>query len=184
LKALTFDEYERLSSEGGPVPVFREIPGDLLTPVSAFLAISARSARAFLLESVVVGERLARYSFLGRDPVLTLEQRGGTGVEHDDAGTRALPGDLLTLLRARLGPHAAEVPGLPRFTGGAVGYLTYDAVRLFEAVPDRHGSSDGLLASFSLYRSLVAFDHVRQRIVLIANAPPGKRAAFDRSRDT
>ncbi len=183
MKALTFEEYDELSAGGGPVPVYREIPGDLLTPVSAFLSISARSDRAFLLESVVGGERLARYSFLGRDPEWTLEQRGGSVLEHAGARTRALTGDLLTLLRSRLGPHAAEVPGLPRFTGGAVGYLTYDAVRLFETVPDRHGASEGLLASFSFYRSLVAFDHVRQRIVLIANAAPGERAEFDDARD-
>jgi anthranilate synthase component 1 len=71
------------------------------------------------------------------------------------------------------------VPGLPRFTGGAVGYLSYDAARLFEALPDRHAPSDAPLASFSFYRSLVAFDHVLQRIVLIAGTEPGSRAAYD-----
>jgi len=73
------------------------------------------------------------------------------------------------------------VPGLPRLTGGAVGYVSYDAVRLFERVPDRH-PPDGLpLASFSFYRSLVAFDHARQRIVLVADAEPGSRPAFERA---
>mgnify|MGYP003694576811 CR=1 FL=1 len=71
------------------------------------------------------------------------------------------------------------MPGLPRFTGGAVGYLSYDAARLFERLPDRHAPSDAPLASFSFYRSLVAFDHVLQRIVLIADAEPGSRAAYD-----
>ena len=70
-------EYERLSAGGGPVPVFREVPGDLWTPVSAFAALSARSERAFLLESVVGGERIARYSFLGRDPVRTVQSMRG-----------------------------------------------------------------------------------------------------------
>ena len=73
-------------------------------------------------------------------------------------------------------PPPAEIPDLPRFTGGVVGYLTYDAARLFERLPDRHGAAQGTLASFSLYRSLVAFDHVRQRLVLIAHAAPGSRA--------
>ena len=63
MKALLFDEYERLSEKGGWVPVYRELPGDLLTPVSAFQALAARAPRAFLLESVIGGERLARYSF-------------------------------------------------------------------------------------------------------------------------
>jgi anthranilate synthase component I len=170
VKALSFEEYDRLSAGGGLVPVYREVPGDLRTPVSAFLALSARSSRAFLLESVVGGERIARYSFLGRDPVETVEVRGRGD-------------DLLGALRSRLGAPAAEVPGLPRLTGGAVGYLSYDAVRLFERVPDRH-APDGLpLASFSFYRSLVAFDHARQRIVLVADAEPGSRTAFERAQD-
>jgi len=170
MKSLSFEEYERLSGGGGLVPVYREVPGDLSTPVSAFLALSARSPRAFLLESVVGGERIARYSFIGRDPVETVEVRGRGD-------------DLLGALRARLGRPAAEVPGLPRLTGGAVGYLGYDAVRLFERIPDRH-KPDGLpLASFSFYRSLVAFDHARQRIVLVADAEPGRRAAFERAQD-
>ena len=170
MKSLAFEDYERLSGGGGLVPVYREVPGDLSTPVSAFLALSPRSSRAFLLESVVGGDRIARYSFIGRDPVETVEARGRGD-------------DLLGALRARLGPPAAEVPGLPRLTGGAVGYLSYDAVRLFERIPDRH-PPDGLpLASFSFYRSLVAFDHARQRIVLVADAEPGSRAAFERAQD-
>ena len=166
MRRLSFEEYDRFSASGGLVPVFREVPGDLLTPVSAFMALTGASRRAFLLESVVGGENVARYSFVGRDPVDTVEARGGAF-------------DLLSVLRARLGPPAAEVPGLPRFTGGAVGYLAYDAVRLFERVPQRHGTSDAPVASFSFYRSLVAFDHVSQRLVLIADAEPGRRAAFE-----
>jgi anthranilate synthase component I len=170
MKSLSFEEYERLSAGGGLVPVYREVPGDLSTPVSAFLTLSPRSSRAFLFESVVGGDRIARYSFIGRDPVETVEAHGRAD-------------DLLGALRARMGAPAAEVPGLPRLTGGAVGYLSYDAVRLFERIPDRH-PPDGLpLASFSFYRSLVAFDHARQRIVLVADAEPGSRTAFERAQE-
>jgi len=179
MRALSFAEYERLSAGGGLVPVFREVPGDLWTPVSAFAALSARSERAFLLESVVGGERIARYSFLGRDPVLTIEAWGTRVVERRGSERREVDQPLLAALRARMGPPAAEVPGLPRFTGGAVGYLSYDAARLFESLPDRHAPSDAPLASFSFYRSLVAFDHVLQRIVLIADTEPGSRSAYD-----
>jgi anthranilate/para-aminobenzoate synthase component I len=168
MNSLGYEEYERLSEGGRTVPVFREVPGDLRTPVSAFLSLAARAERAFLLESVLGGERLARYSFLGRDPVARLEVRGGKVVVHDAEGTREEKDGLLGALRARLGAHPAEVPGLPRFTGGAVGYLTWDAARLFERLPDRHGAARGVVASFAFFRSLVAFDHVRQRLVLIA----------------
>jgi anthranilate synthase component 1 len=181
VKALRYDDYDRLSGAGGLVPVFRELPGDLLTPVSAFLALAAGRERAFLLESVVGGERIARYSFLGRDPVATLEVRDGRVLESDADGTRTLPGGLLQALRARLGRPAAEVPSLPRFTGGAVGYLSYDAVRLFEKVPDRHPPDASPAARFCFYRSLVAFDHVLQRLVLIADAEPGRRAAYEQA---
>ena len=84
------------------MPVFREMPGDLLTPVSAFLALAARSERAFLLESVVGGERLARYSFLGRDPVATLEVRGGRSSCATPPGRASEETALLDALRARL----------------------------------------------------------------------------------
>jgi anthranilate synthase component 1 len=183
VNSLGWEQYQRLSEPGGWVPVFRELPGDLLTPVSAFLALSARSERAFLLESVIGGERIARYSFIGRDPVDTLEARGGAVVSRHAGRTEPVAGGLLEAVRARLGPPAVEVPGLPRFTGGAVGYLAYDAVRLFERIPDRHRAGAETLASFSFYRSLVAFDHVRQRLVLIADAAPGARKEFERAQD-
>jgi anthranilate synthase component I len=185
VKRLSFEEYERLSAGGGPVPVFRWIAGDLLTPVSAFLSLARGRERAFLLESVVGGERLARYSFLGRDPVETLEARGTQVFSRDDAGLLRDTGeDLLGALRRRLGVRAAAVPELPRFTGGAVGYLAYDAIRLFERIPERHPAPDAPLAAFSIYRSIVAFDHVSQRLALIALAEPASRMAFDAASDT
>jgi len=181
MKALSYDEYQRLSEGGLSVPVFRELAGDLRTPVSAFFSLGTRSERAFLLESVLGGERLARYSFLGRDPVARLEVSGGKVLVQDDSGAREATAGLMSALRERLGPPPAEVPGLPRFTGGAVGYLTWDAARLFERLPDQHGATLGTVASFAFYRSLVAFDHVRQRLVLMALAAPGSRAEYDRA---
>jgi anthranilate synthase component 1 len=76
-----------------------------------------------------------------------------------------------------------EVEGLPRFTGGAVGYLGYDAIRLFERIPDRHEAGDAPVAAFSFYRAIVAFDHVLQHLILIANVEPGKRAAYERAQE-
>ena len=183
MKALSYEDYQRLSEGGRPVPVFREIPGDLRTPVSAFLSLGTRAERAFLLESVLGGERLARYSFLGRNPVSTLEVRDGRVFVGDGSGETELEEGLLDALRSRLSSPPAEIPGLPRFTGGAVGYLHYDAARLFERVPDRHGASHGTVASFCFYNSLVAFDHVGQRLVLIAIAEPGSRAAFQAAQE-
>ncbi|MCM2256985.1 MAG: anthranilate synthase component I family protein [Vicinamibacteria bacterium] len=178
LRALSRQEYDALARGGASVPVFRELPGDLLTPLSAWLALCAGRERSFLLESVTGGERVARYSFLGRDPEAVVEQRGARVFVRDTDGERESDLDLLATLRRRLGPPAAEVAGLPRFTGGAVGYLTWDAVRLFERLPDRHGAGAGRLAAFGFHRQLVAFDHARQRLVLIAHASPSDPGAY------
>src|SRR6266446_5998909 len=127
MNELTYDEYERLSAGGALVPVFREIPGDLKTPVSAFLSLAARSERAFLLESVVGGERLARYSFLGRDPVATLELRGDGLVVRDGQGFRE------AVLRAKEYIAAGDI---------------------FQVVLSRRQSVDCALDPFTVYRAL------------------------------
>ena len=111
MKALSYEEYQRLSEGGLSVPVFRELPGDLRTPVSAFLSLASRAERAFLLESVLGGERLARYSFLGRDPVARLEVQDGKIVLQDASGSHEQAAGLMAALRERLGPPPAEVPG-------------------------------------------------------------------------
>jgi anthranilate synthase component 1 len=177
VRSLAHHDYARLSEAGRLVPVYREVPGDLLTPVSAFLALGHGRQRAFLLESVVGGEQVARYSFLGRDPHQALELRA-SALHEEDAGPR-----FLDALRRSLVPGSVRVPGLPRFTGGAVGYLAYDAVRLFAPGLHRALPADAVLASFAVYRSLVAFDHARQRLVLISHAEPGRRAAWEAAQD-
>jgi anthranilate synthase component 1 len=181
IRHLTFEEYERLSDGAELVPVFRELPGDLLTPVSAFLALEGRSDHAFLLESVIGGEQVARYSFIGAGPEARVEVRNGFLFE--GMGGSPAPGDLFSWLRRRLESASAEVGGLPRFTGGAVGFLSYDAVRLFEKLKSRHPASQVPEASFSLYKRIVAFDHVLQRVVLIADTKPGSRRAFEDAQD-
>ncbi len=145
MKALSYDDYQRLSEGGLSVPVFRELPGDLRTPVSAFFSLGARSERAFLLESVLGAERLARYSFLGRDPIARLEVRDGKVVVQDDSGTHEATAGLMSALRERLGPPPAEIPDLPRFTGGAVGYLDLGRRAALRAAarPARRGFGHG-----------------------------------------
>jgi len=182
-----FAAFRKLARRGNLVPVCDVLLADLLTPVGAFLRLApgSRAPRAFLLESVEGGERLARYSFLGRDPFevircgrrgATLESRGR--VERHDAG-------LFDLLRRRLSRfHPVRLPGLPPFSGGAIGYLAYDAVRLAENIPATHPDDVGLDdAVFMLFDGLVAFDHVRQAIWIIRNVftegPGSLRAKYD-----
>ncbi len=168
----TFDEFKELAQRGTFVPVWKEIVADLLTPVSAFLKIAEHSDYAFLLESVEGGEHVGRYSFLGKDPFLILRSRGGKTIV-DRAGETSESGKpFIATLRELMASFSSPfVPGLPRFTGGAVGYLGYDAAAWFEPVtlqPPDGGAQDD--AGFMLFDTVLAFDHVRHRILIIANA--------------
>ena len=177
MKQTSFEEFETLARRGTFVPVCKEIMADLLTPVSAFLKIAEHSDYAFLLESVEGGEQVARYSFLGKDPFLILRSRGGrTIVEREgectESGTPFLD-ELRSTMETFQSPH---VPGLPRFTGGAVGFLGYDAVPWFEPVPvppAAEGDPVSDEAGFMVFDTVLAFDHVQHRILLMANARVG-----------
>jgi anthranilate synthase component I len=167
----TFEEFKELAQHGTFVPVYKEIVADLLTPVSAFLKIAEHSDYAFLLESVEGGEQVGRYSFLGKDPFLILRSRGGkTIVDRAGVTSESDKPFIATLRELMAGFHSPFVPGLPRFTGGAVGYLGYDAAAWFEPVT-LQGETDGRdEAGFMLFDTVLAFDHVRHRILIIANA--------------
>jgi anthranilate synthase component 1 len=167
----TYDEFKELAQRGTFVPVCKEIVADLLTPVSAFLKIAEHSDYAFLLESVEGGEQVARYSFLGKDPFLVLRARGGTTtIEQAGEVTESDQPFVSTVRELMARYHAPFVPGLPRFTGGAVGYLGYDAAAWFEPVALQPTQADDEEACFMLFDTVLAFDHVRHRILIIANA--------------
>jgi anthranilate synthase component 1 len=182
LNRTDFDTFRRYAGQAPLVPVCREVLADLLTPVSAFLRIDGPTVDSFLLESVEGGERVARYSFLGRDPFLTLTIRGGrmttrdarTGEEDSVEAANPVAGLRTVLSRYR----AARVPGLPRFSGGAVGWFAYDSVRWIEALldapPDDLAHEDVVLKFFD---TLLAFDHARQRILILAHAHVGDAAS-------
>jgi anthranilate synthase component 1 len=167
----TFDEFRELAQRGTFVPVCKEIVADLLTPVSAFLKVAEHAEHAFLLESVEGGEQVGRYSFLGKDPFLLLRSRRGRTIV-DRAGDRAESDRpfIETLRELMAGFHAPFVAGLPRFTGGAVGYLGYDAAAWFEPVTLQPATEEEDEAGFMLFDTVLAFDHVRHRILIIANA--------------
>ena len=158
-------------------PETREVPADLETPVSAYLKL-ARGPYSYLLESVEGGERLARYSFVGVDPYLVLTLRGEQAELRWLAGPRAGTRerrpcrDPLDLIQAELARrHMEPVPGMPRFYGGAVGYLAYEIAARFEPrvpVPDRDAL--GLPeAVFMFSDALLLFDHVRHTARLVAH---------------
>jgi anthranilate synthase component 1 len=175
VKLTTYDEFVELARRGTFVPVCKELMADLLTPVSAFLKIAEHSDYAFLLESVEGGEQVGRYSFLGKDPFLVVRAKGdATRIEHAGTVTESADALVPTLRRLMADYRSPYVPELPRFTGGAVGFLGYDASSWFEPVPLSAGT-DGPAAEtdqagFMLFDTVLAFDHVQHRLLIIANA--------------
>lgn len=177
----TLDEFRTLAT--GPanlIPVYREFAADLETPVSVYIKLMSESGSSFLLESVEGGEQVGRYSFVGVNPggMITLNGQAVTRETAKGRVTRSLKEgeDVLDVLKEELDQYVpVDVPGLPRFNGGAVGYLGYDVVRFFEKLPDTASSMlDIPDAIFLLADTLVVFDHARHRLIILANAHVGQ----------
>ncbi len=197
----SLDDFRRLAAgPANLIPVYREFAADLETPVSVYLKLMDAPGSSFLLESVEGGEQVGRYSFVGVNPraILTLQGRTVTWMEEQrsrgaeeqgsvDSPQSPLPTphslirnrqlasgeDFLDVLKAEVQRYTqAQLPGLPRFNGGAVGYLGYDVVRDFERLPE---TAERVLdipdAVYLLADTLVVFDHARHRLLILANTP-------------
>ncbi|MCB0099320.1 MAG: anthranilate synthase component I, partial [Caldilineaceae bacterium] len=170
----TLEEVRQLADRGNLIPIYRELPADLETPVSVYLKLRASTGGpSFLLESVEKGEQVGRYSFIGVHAPMTVTAWGNQ-VTIGGAGGAVLerqqgnPFDLVKDLLA--GRQAVKVPGLPTLAGGVVGYFAYDMVRFIERLPET-ASRDLDVADMMLLFSdnLVVFDHVRHRLLVVAN---------------
>lgn len=171
---LSKDEFKRIAKRNNLVPVYRKVLADTETPVSAFLKLKTEGY-AFLLESAEGGERFGRYSFLGTEPSLVVKAKNGV-VTIEDAGGRIIESrqtkDPLEAVKKVMSAYSpAQIDGLPLFFGGAVGYVSYDAVRYFEKIPDDTKDDLGLPDMvFMLTDTLFVFDHLKHRIAAVANA--------------
>ena len=165
-------EFSRLAQQATLVPVAKTVAADLRTPVSAFLSVAAHEPHAFLLESVEGGEKVGRYTFLGARPYMILRAHETNVTLERNGQKEQLEGSVFKILDRLLHEHKpAFVPGLPPFTGGAVGFLAHDAVRQLERLPalakDDLNLPDAVLMFFN---HLLAFDHVRHEIYIIVAA--------------
>jgi len=172
-----FNQFDKLSRQGHVAPLFMEIQGDLDTPLSAFMKIDGPAA-SFLLESVEGGERWARYSLLGADPRLIVRCKGSraeiirNGQKESISGLDD-PTRLVKDIMERF--RGVNVPGLPDFYGGAVGFLSYDVVRNFERLPDLIKSDPGFYdAWFMITRDMVIFDNFSHKILLTTTVAPAE----------
>jgi anthranilate synthase component 1 len=181
-----FKAFSRLARSATLVPVVKSVSADLLTPVSAFLAIAGNEPHAFLLESVERGEQIGRYTFLGARPYMRLRARG-SAIEIDRSRRRArLEGNVFQIVKQLLREHQpAAMPGLPPFTAGAVGYFSFDVVRQLEKIGE-HARDDLSLPDCELmfFDRLLAFDHLRHQIHIVATADVSRespRRAYERA---
>jgi len=160
----SLDDVKAMAGQGNVVPVYREVIADLETPVSAYLKI-ARGPYSFLLESVEGGERLARYSFIGTEPYRVLR----TG---ENAARNEEPGDPLAQIEDELRRYTpVRVAGLPRFHGGAVGYMAYEVARYYEKLPLPAADPQGFAESVFLFTdTLLVFDHLQHTIKVVSHA--------------
>lgn len=165
-----FKTVQALAKQANIIPICHELPEDTETTISVLLKIREGAQHLFLLESVEGGERSGRYSFVGRDPFLTFRAKGNhITLEGETKGS--LTGNPVTELKALFRRYqAARLPGLPAFTGGAVGYISYDAIRNVEHLPD-HGLNELETEDiyFGFYDSFFVFDNLRHRLLLVAN---------------
>ncbi len=167
-----FEEFRRLAGDAGLVPVYRQLLSDTLTPVSAYCKVQSGTC-SFLFESVIGGEKVGRYSFVGADPFLELEAYGTEVVIRERNGEeRFSADDPLQELEKLLNKYkAAHLPELPRFCGGAVGYAGYDIVRYSENLPNAPEDDRKLPdLSFAFYDRMVIFDQINKTVLVVAHA--------------
>ena len=154
------------------VPVSSEIITDLDTPLTLFAKIAHGDRNAFLFESMEGGEKWGRYSFIGWDPLVTCVSKGRqvtiTEATSNEPLTRSVVGNPLHLLRSLVTElNAAELDGLPRFCGGAVGFLGYDMVRFMEDLPDSRPELPLPDSSFMVPRFVLVHDSFKQKVTVV-----------------
>jgi anthranilate synthase component I len=173
-----YKEFARLARGATLVPVAKSISADLLTPVSAFLAVADGEPDAFLLESVEGGEKIGRYTFLGVRPFLRLESRGDAITITRSRKVERRTGDVFSVIKELLQQYRpATMEGLPPFTAGAVGYCAYDIVRRLENIGE-HATDDLDVPDCVLmfFDRVLAFDHLRHQIHIVASADVTREA--------
>jgi anthranilate synthase component I len=182
-----FDTFDALASENRLVPVYRQVTADTLTPVEVFCKLQSGES-TFLFESVVGGERVGRFSFVGSNPIKRIDAYGTDVVitSGDAEPKKYTAEDPLRELENLLKEYnAARLPELPPFCGGAVGYAGYDVVRYCEHLPNAPEDDRQLPdLSFAIFDRMVIFDHIRKTILIVAHADVSEtdsRAAYDKA---
>ena len=175
-------EFVKLAKKANVVPVYREILGDTSTPVSAFQRLKNRYS--YLLESVEGEEKIARFSFIGIEPSIIFRSKGASVEIIEGGRSKQLFTDSPLKEIKKIMSHfkPAHVKGLPRFSGGFVGYAGYDTVRFFEDLPDKNPDELGMEDTvFMLADSQIIFDHSTHKIKVVVNAYTGTKSSYEKA---
>ena len=166
-----FYKFLELAKNYRTIPVYQKVLADLLTPISAYMRLSQHSPYTFLFESVEKGTQYSRYSFIGIQPDKIIKQKNGKTTIEKDGDITLLEKPFLEILRDTLQKYSVpKIPGIPKFTGGLVGYMGYETVRWFENIPV-HSEDDLNVpdAVFMLFEDLLAFDHLTNEVIVLSN---------------
>jgi anthranilate synthase component 1 len=165
---MTLETFCELAKPRTIVPVFRRFNADFLTPVMAYFKIRNKKNYSFLLESVIKGEQLGRYSFIGSFQIDEIEAKVTIKKNKNNKSNKY---NFFSSLKEKLAQYSSvTIPDLPRFTCGAVGYIGYDMIHEIEEIPSTNPDYVNIPdAIFGFYQNLIAFDHLKNQVILITN---------------
>ncbi|MCI5178747.1 MAG: anthranilate synthase component I [Candidatus Electrothrix sp. AW3_4] len=177
--------FSEMLEQAGLVPLHRTIVADLDTPLTIFAKVAEKERHAFLFESMEGGEKWGRYSFIGLDPLLSFSSVGDTVTLCSEDTSEDTEAEVVEQVKKGVNPlqelrellasfRASTAPGLPRFYGGAVGFLGYDMVRFIEDIPNQHPPHDISDSSFIVPRLVLIHDAVDQTLTVVCNMVPAK----------
>ena len=184
ISELTYKDFIKIYKEGHKtIPVYKKVVADMLTPVSAWVSLYEKSNHCFLFESVEKGTRFSRFSYIGIDPSKLFKFENNKTVIVSDNNSTISDKPFLSLIEEAQKKHkSARVPGLPSFTGGLVGYLSYEAVAWFEDIPIHVQESNKFPESiFMLFNEVIAFDHYDGHAFIICNANVENKASMNKT---
>jgi len=175
---MKFDKYKKLTQNYNLIPVYEIITADMLTPVLAYLKLRSIKHQSFLLESVEGEDSIARYSFIGNNPIITVSTTGEYITVKEGNNKKKIKKNVFNHLEEIIKKYKQpKLNELPDFTGGYVGFLGYENISLIEnSINFSNNSNLEYDSIFGLYRTVIAFDHLKHQIILITNVEVNKKA--------
>ena len=179
---MNFTTFKELAESYNLIPVYEVITADLLTPVLAYLKIRETGKQSFLLESVEGSANMARYSFIGKNPIRSFSNAGLEITESINGKSKTFNKNIFEYVREEIGKfNQPKIDGLPDFTGGIVGYLGYENIALVEKVIKFRSKSFNPDSIFGVYNTILAFDHFKHQIILITNVAVAPNTDLEKS---